>query len=107
MDVLQLTETKNTFVQSKGWYSSDNPRPQIACNPAISLSPEANELLEHFQWCSGVDDMNALDSEPADVFLHRLPLVRVSDIDLEQAVLDKMTNNSGQVWDVHPCGDKS
>jgi len=106
MDIPQLTVKMDAFVQSKGWYSPDSPRPQTARNLAISLSLEAGEVLEHFQWCGEVEDKPAFESELADVFLYLLQLAHVTGIDLEQAVLDKLTINSGRGWDVHPCGDK-
>ncbi len=106
MDIPQLTEKMDAFVESKGWYSPDSPRPQTARNLAISLALEAGEVLEHFQWCSEVEDKTAFESELADVLLYLLQLSRVSGVDLEQAVLNKLTINSEREWDVHSCGDQ-
>jgi hypothetical protein len=49
MDIKDLTERMHAFVFSKGWYEPDSRRPQTPRNLAISLSLEANEVLEHFQ----------------------------------------------------------
>ena len=41
-----LTAAMHAFVESKGWYTPDSKRPQTPRNLAISLSLEANEVLE-------------------------------------------------------------
>lgn len=107
MDIPQLTEKMDAFVRSKGWYEPESPRPQTPRNLAISLSLEAAELLEHFQWCEEARDKAALESELADVFLYLLQLAQVSGIDLERATLDKLDVNSGRVWDANKCGERS
>jgi len=60
MDIKELTERMHRFVRSKGWYESDSRRPQTPRNLAISLSLEANEVLEHFQWQAELKDMDEL-----------------------------------------------
>jgi 8-oxo-dGTP diphosphatase len=103
MDIPQLTEKMDAFVRSRGWYEPESPRPQTPRNLAISLSLEAAELLEHFQWCEESRDKAALESELADVMLYLLQLAQVSGIDLEQATLAKLDVNSGRVWDADKC----
>lgn len=107
MDISQLTDKMDVFVQSKGWYSQDSLRPQTARNLAISLSLEANEVLEHFQWKADVGDKAAFESELADVCLYLMQLARISGIDLEKAVLNKLSLNSRREWDVNPNGEES
>lgn len=107
MDITQLTEKMDAFVLSKGWYDPESSRPQTARNLAISLSLEAGEVLEHFQWCSEVQDKADFESELADVFLYLLQLARVTGIDLEKVTLEKLTRNSGREWDVSPCKDRT
>lgn len=53
MELSDLTEKMHAFVRSKGWYEADTKRPQTPRNLAISLSLEAAEILEHFQWREG------------------------------------------------------
>jgi NTP pyrophosphatase (non-canonical NTP hydrolase) len=98
MDIKQLTEEMNRFVRSKGWYGEDSKRPQTPRNLAISLALEAAEILEHFQWSDEVKDNQELSSELADVALYLLQLASVSEIDLEQAVLDKIEINKTREW---------
>lgn len=93
-----LTMAMHAFVQSKGWYDADSKRPQTPRNLAISLSLEANEVLELFQWGEEADP-DELRGELADVMLYLIQLASLSDIDLGQAVLDKLAVNEARTWD--------
>ena len=99
MDIKDLTELMHAFVRSKGWYEPDSSRPQTPRNLAISLSLEANEVLEHFQWQTELKDRDEFASELADVALYLLQLASVSGIDLEQAILKKLETNASRTWD--------
>ena len=99
MDIKDLTERMHAFVRSKGWYEPDSSRPQTPRNLAISLSLEAAEILEHFQWREAAKDQKELASELADVALYLLQLASVSGIDLEQAILKKLEINASRTWD--------
>jgi 8-oxo-dGTP diphosphatase len=99
MELSELTERMHAFVRSKGWYKPDSKRPQTPRNLAISLSLEANEVLEHFQWQDDLMDKDELASELADVALYLLQLASVSGIDLELAVLEKLETNANREWD--------
>jgi NTP pyrophosphatase (non-canonical NTP hydrolase) len=99
MDLKDLTERMHTFVRAKGWYEADSKRPQTPRSLAISLSLEAAEILEHFQWREQMQDREELAGELADVTLYLLQLASVSGIDLEQAVLKKLEINANREWD--------
>ncbi len=99
MDIQVLTIKMHEFVRSKGWYEPDSPRPQTPRNLAISLSLEANEVLELFQWQDETPARDQLASELADVALYLLQLASISGIDLEQAVLRKLETNANREWD--------
>jgi NTP pyrophosphatase (non-canonical NTP hydrolase) len=99
MDIKQLTEEMNRLVRSKGWYEPDSKRPQTPRNLAISLSLEAAEILEHFQFREDAKDKEELASELADVALYLLQLASISKIDLEKAILDKIEINKTREWD--------
>ena len=73
-------------------------KPQLPQNLAISMSLEAAEVLEHFQWNGEIEDKEALGSELADVFLYLLQLAYISGIDLEEATLKKVELNKKRVW---------
>jgi|SRR5687767_9560619 len=99
MDIKQLTEEMHRFVRSKGWYAEDSKRPQTPRNLAISLTLEAAEILEHFQWNDETKDKEELESELADVALYLLQLASISEIDLEKAILEKLEINQTREWD--------
>jgi NTP pyrophosphatase (non-canonical NTP hydrolase) len=99
MDIRALTQKMDEFVRSKGWYQPGSKRPQTPRNLAISLNLEASEVLEHFQWLDATDDKEELSSELADVALYLLQLASVTDIDLEQAILEKLKINASRSWD--------
>jgi len=95
--IVELTDAMNRLVEAKGWYAEDSPCPQIPRNIAISLALEVDEVLEHFQWDEEADQ-DALAGELADVALYLLQLAYLMDIDLEQAILDKIAVNYNRTW---------
>lgn len=97
-DLNKLTEAMHTFVETKGWYADDSPKPQSPKNLAISLVLEASEVLEHYQWGEDSPDQEELASELADVMLYLLQLASISDIDLGEAVLSKLEKNYKRTW---------
>jgi NTP pyrophosphatase (non-canonical NTP hydrolase) len=99
MDIKELTQEMHRFVGSQGWYQPESPRPQSLRNLAISLNLEAAEVLEHFQWKEEIENPGALAEELADVALYLLQLASISDIDLEQAILNKLERNYHRKWD--------
>ena len=99
MDIRELTDLMHQFVQEKGWYQADTKRPQTPRNIATSLSIEAAEVLEHFQWKEESFDIDELGSELADVALYLLQLASVSGINLEEAILNKLAKNKDRIWD--------
>lgn len=105
MDIQELTRAMHQFVTEKGWYDPNSPRPQTPKNLALSLSIEAAEVLELFQWIEKSPDPQLLAGELADVTLYLLQLASVSGIDLEAAVLAKLEKNYTRSWDqdkAHP-----
>jgi len=99
MDIKELETAMHDFVRSKGWYDPDSPKPQTPKNLAVSLVLEASEVLEHFQWGEDVTDREELAGELADVMLYLLQLASITQIDLGQAVLDKLAVNYKRSWD--------
>lgn len=100
MDIKELTQVMVDLVHSKGWDDQLNTkRPQTLRNLAISLSLEANEVLELFQWSDEPKGKEALRDELADVALYLLQLAQVGGIDLEQAILSKVSRNLQRSWD--------
>lgn len=92
MTLQELTDAMNAFVGAMGWYRDDSVFVQSPRNIATSLSLEAAEVLEHFQWGDAADP-EALAEELADVALYLLQLAYLTGIDLEQAIMDKLAVN--------------
>ena len=104
MDLTELTQRMNNFVRAKGWYAEGSIHPQTPRNIAMSISIEAAEILEHFQWQEETADPAGLAGELADVALYLLQLASVTGIDLEAAILDKLEHNYTRTWEK---GDQS
>jgi len=98
MDLKELEARMHNFVNSKGWYASDSPKPQTPRNLAASLAIEAAEVLEYFQWRDDVKNKADFAGELADVALYLLQLASITGIDLEQAILDKLAVNQQREW---------
>lgn len=98
MDLKTLEAAMHAFVESKGWYRPDSPKQQTSKNLAISLVLEASEVLEHFQWREDTLSKVELSGELADVLLYLLQLASVNEIDLGQAVMDKLDKNYKRTW---------
>jgi NTP pyrophosphatase (non-canonical NTP hydrolase) len=99
MDIKNLTQAMHRFVRAQGWYQADSPRPQTLRNLAISLNLEASEVLEYFQWNEQIEDPQGLSDELADVALYLLQIASIAEIDLEQAILNKLERNYKRTWD--------
>jgi NTP pyrophosphatase (non-canonical NTP hydrolase) len=93
-----LTHAMNRMVSEKGWYACDSPAPQTPRNIALSLAIEAAEVLELYQWGEEAD-VDALSGELADVALYLLQLAYLVDVDLAQAILDKIEFNYQRTWE--------
>jgi len=100
MNIKELTQAMDDFVRAKGWYAENTPRPQTPANIAASISIEAAEILEHFQWeHAPSNDNGAIAGELADVALYLLQLAHILEIDLEKAIRDKLAFNYSRTWD--------
>lgn len=93
--LIRLRNVAREFVAERNWDQFHTPK-----NLAVSLSVEAAELLESFQWLVTGDKQELGDRklehvshEVADVFVYLMRLADKLDIDLEQAVLVKMDIN--------------
>jgi NTP pyrophosphatase (non-canonical NTP hydrolase) len=99
MDLKELTLAFNRLIELKGWYKEDSTKPQTSRHMAKSISIEAAEILELFQWQDEVKDQEALADELADVTLYCLQLANLNNIDLEEAILAKIKKNFQRHWD--------
>lgn len=106
MDVAAIQEQLRQFAVDLDWERLHSPK-----NPASALSVEASELLEIFQWLTEGESRSVMDTseaghvreEVADVMMYLLRLADVLEIDLEDAVAEKIEKNSRK----HPPSRKS
>jgi NTP pyrophosphatase (non-canonical NTP hydrolase) len=94
-DLKSLTDKAIKFRDDRDWKQFHNPK-----DIAISLSLEAGEVLEHFQWKNQAEieehvqkNREAIGEELADVLLHLLIMSHDMNIDLPQAFEKKMKKN--------------
>jgi NTP pyrophosphatase (non-canonical NTP hydrolase) len=84
-DIIQFTKARN-------WEGNHDAR-----NLAISISLEASELLEHFQWQSAEEALatnkQEIAEEAADVFIYLLQFADLLGIDLKDEARKKIEKN--------------
>lgn len=87
-----LTEKIIKFRDDRDWAQFHNPK-----DLAISLLLEASELLENFQWKSSeeavAENKDKIKDELADVLIYTFMISHELNIDIEQAVTQKLMKN--------------
>jgi NTP pyrophosphatase (non-canonical NTP hydrolase) len=88
----KIRQTIFEFRDKRGWKPYHNEK-----DLAISISLEASELLENFQWKSSEeaikDSKQNIKEEMADILIYLVQLADKMDIGLEEEVLMKMKKN--------------
>jgi NTP pyrophosphatase (non-canonical NTP hydrolase) len=92
--VAELKTLMAGFVEARQWWKYHTPK-----NLAISISLEANELLEHFQWTHPEEELSApkkqmVAEEMADVLAYLMSMANVLNIDVAQVYKQKMLKNA-------------
>src|SRR6266699_1475071 len=95
-----LRELVRRFVEERDWRQFHSPK-----NLSMSLSIEAAELMEHFQWIDAAESRQIGDDpaklaqvrdEVADCMCYLLALANELKLDLSSAVADKMVKNAAK-----------
>ena len=76
------------FQKERDWKKFHTPE-----NLAKSISIEAAELLEHFQWGKEYD-VDEVAEELADLLIYSLYMADALDLDVKEIILDKMKKNA-------------
>lgn len=88
-----LIKEINEFRDKRNWRKYHNSK-----DLALSLSLEASELLENFQWVSADEgakkNYQNIKEELADVFIYGLMMADDLDIDMEEAIREKLVKNA-------------
>ncbi|WP_201716141.1 nucleotide pyrophosphohydrolase [Rossellomorea arthrocnemi] len=91
-DIQQLINKINKFRDERNWRQYHNPK-----DLAISISIEAAELLEDFQWISSEEaietNIENIREEIADVLIYSLMLCSDLDLDIKEIVEEKLLKN--------------
>ena len=93
----QMKETIKEFVKERDWNQFHSPK-----NLSMSISIEASELMEHFQWLTtlqswevGEDEemMQEIRDELSDILCYCFNMANVLDIDISSAMETKIEKN--------------
>ena len=84
----ELKETVLSFIREREWGKYNTPK-----DLALSISLEAAELLEHYQWRETHKDTAEVEKELADIIIYCLQFADKNGIDISTAVRSKMEMN--------------
>lgn len=93
-NINELKDMVRGFINERNWEKYHTPR-----NIAVSVTLEAAELLEHFQWSPPAEtEMNPekrqeIADELSDVMAYLLSLANVLEIDVASSMAQKMQKN--------------
>lgn len=87
--IKELAEEIEQFTKDRDWDQFHTP-----ANLAKSISIEANELLECFQWDEVNFDKETVAEELADVFNYCFQMANVLDLDIKEIIESKIEKNA-------------
>ncbi len=96
MNIKKIQKQLSDFADERDWNQFHNPK-----NLSMALSVEASELVEIFQWLTpeqaeaimSTDEGEHVKEEIADVMIYLIRLADKLNVDLEDAVADKIIKN--------------
>ena len=108
IDIASIIDKINAFVNEREWEKYHTPK-----NLAISMSIEANELLEIFQWenpsfqeiKNDKEKLRNVSHEMADILIYLLRFIYKLDLNLEKIVIEKLRINE-EKYPVEKCRGK-
>ncbi|SHJ32221.1 NTP pyrophosphatase, house-cleaning of non-canonical NTPs [Clostridium amylolyticum] len=83
----EILDRIRKFREDRDWNKFHTPE-----NLAKSISIEAGELLEHFQWDSNYHKQE-VSEELADVMIYCIHMADAMGVDIKEIILDKMNKN--------------
>lgn len=93
----EIHKVIHTFLKERDWEKFHKPK-----NLAMSISIEAAELMELFQWISVKTSLERIDDEEflkkvkdevADILIYTFSFARVAGLDIYEIILEKMKRN--------------
>ena len=98
MTVQDMTQKIRTFRDERDWMQFHNPK-----ELAAAITIEASELMEHFLWKTPEESAQrvathreAVQDEIADIAMYLFELADNLDIDLLEAMTQKMAKNAAK-----------
>lgn len=108
MNIEKIKESILEFSSSRQWEEFHNPK-----NLSMALSVEASELLEIFQWLTleqaenlSKDKHEHAKQEIADIAIYLLRICMKLDINIEEAINEKMILNNKKYPLIDEDGNK-
>ena len=97
MNIKNIQKQLSDFADERNWNQFHNPK-----NLAMAMSVEASELVEIFQWLTPEQaeaimissESEHVKEEVADVMIYLIRLADKLDINLEDAIADKIVKNA-------------
>ena len=96
MNIKEIQDKLAKFAEERDWDQFHSPK-----NLVMALTSEVGELNEIFQWLTeeqskkeNIEEIDNIKNEVADIFIYLLRLADMLDIDLEEAVINKMKMNA-------------
>ena len=108
MDIKHLQKQLAEFAAVRDWEQYHNPK-----NLSMALAVEASELQEIFQWLTPEESLAVKDDsahateEIADVFLYLARIADVLNVDIETAVVEKLSKNAAKYPELGPDTPRS
>ena len=96
-----LNKEIKEFVDERDWNKFHSP-----ANLAKSISIEANELLECFQWEENNFDLDDVKDELADVINYCIQMSQVLNLDIYEIVMNKL-EKTRKKYPVDKCKSKA
>ena len=88
----QATFAVIKHVSERGWDKSNDVR-----GLAISISLEANELLEYYQWNNeSFGDKDDLESEVADIFIYAIQFATRHHMNIPEIIMKKLEKSAAK-----------
>ena len=98
IDISPLQQALNSFAADRNWEQFHSPK-----NLAMALTGEVGELVELFQWLTEQESRRVMQDEDsarkvrhevADVLLYLVQMINILEIDIDQAVKEKLQLNA-------------
>ena len=96
MNISKIQSQLEKFANERNWRQFHTPK-----NLAMALSVEVSELVEIFQWLRAEESISpdqkqtdAIKSEVADIAMYLLRFCSILEIDIEEAIENKLKKNA-------------